>query len=204
MTSLHLYFLETWPVTRTAVVTFNTAHQSLYNALDAALPTGAAVYISCFLMAFMLVLPGFVPLLAWASVQDNRAKSRPPPPARPPAAAVAEPVAPAAAASPAAGPATAWTVDQVVAWLKAVELGHLADQFTKHDISGSLLLNLTGSEIAADLQVEKLADRKRLVAEIGALRRRSRWWVRWWAPLVQWLRRRWARPPAAAQAKKRD
>ena len=77
-----------------------------------------------------------------------------------------------------------WSVEQVCAWLREVELGQLSDNFAQHDIAGALLFQLTAGEIATDLGVDKLADRKRLAAEIAALRRRDRWWVRWWASVL--------------------
>ena len=59
-------------------------------------------------------------------------------------------------------------------------------------------------EIATDLHVEKLADRKRLAAEIALLRQRSRWWWRWWERVVGRWRRRSSGAAGRAAAREED
>lgn len=202
-------FLEDAPRARAAVIAFNHAHRSLFEWLHATLAFEvAAVYASCLIMAAVIVLPCFLPALLWVSLRTSSAdasQSAPapmPPPTTPPKPPTPTPHEPQPAAAVAE-----WSVEQVCAWLKAIGLEPLAESFTKHAIDGALLFNLTPAEIATDLQVDRLADRKRLAAEIAALRRANRWWRRWWRAVVRWLRRALGRggaAPRATDAKKRD
>ena len=203
------------PWAKAALASFNTVHHGLFQALGGAMPQVAAVVVSCFIMASLLVLPFFLPLLAWASSSSasssdiTSADARPadPKPAEKIRAPPLHPDDGTESALSGAKPVAEWSVEQVCAWLKAIGLEPLAESFTKHAIDGALLFNLTPAEIATDLQVDRLADRKRLAAEIAALRRANRWWRRWWRAVVRWLRRalgRGAAAPRATDAKKRD
>ena len=196
------------PWAKAALASFNTVHHGLFQALGGAMPQVAAVVVSCFIMASLLVLPFFLPLLAWASSSSASSSDITSADARPadpkPAEKIRAPPLHAddgtESAPSEAKPVAEWSVEQVCAWLREVELGQLSDNFAQHDIAGALLFQLTAGEIATDLGVDKLADRKRLAAEIAALRRRDRWWVRWWEAAKRWWLRRRARRPAAQRA----
>ena len=151
---------------------FNYVHHGMFASLNVFLPQVVAVFVSCFVMALLLVGPCFLPLLVWAHSSRSARASDPRP-----AAARQVPVS----ADGGMGerdrqpqPVAEWSVERVCAWLNEVELTQLSQNFAKHDISGGLLFQLTESEIRQELLVEKLADRKRLAAEIAALRARER------------------------------
>ena len=198
---------------RTAVHLFNAWHHSLFAALHGPLPQLVAIVVSCFLMATLLVLPFFFPLLVWASLfggsSSDGGQRAPPPPQQAPLLAADDDrgdrgARSTVAAAPAPSLPSAWSVEEVCEWLREVELGQLADSFAKHGISGGLLFELTSGEIASDLHVEKLADRKRLAAEIALLRRRSRWWWRWWERVAGRWRRRSSGAAGRAAAREED
>lgn len=206
---------------RTAVHLFNAWHHSLFATLHGPLPQLVAIVLSSFLMATLIVLPCFFPLLVWASLFGGSSSSDTPQRAAGGQRASTEQRAPllaggdecdgagARSAATAVVPPTpsqpsAWSVEEVCEWLREVELGQLADSFAKHGITGGLLFDLTSGEIASDLNVEKLADRKRLAAEIALLRRRSRWWWRWWERIAGRWRRRSSGAAGRAAAREYD
>lgn len=182
------------PWARAGVAAFNHVHHSVFASLQVALPQVVAVFISCFVMALLIVAPCFLPLLLWASSSETAR----PTDSRPAAARQHSPLSADDGADEERDrqpqPVAEWSVEHVCAWLKEVELAQLSDNFAKHDISGDLLFQLSESDIRQELHVEKLADRKRLTAEIAALRRRDRWWVRQWVPWGRWLGRLARRP----------
>ena len=188
--------LTTSPVLRTCLKHFNAVHGGLYEALGLILPDFAAVCISCLIMSTLIVSPVFLPLLVCMSRVEESEEPR-----QSSTRAMPVPSKPSTMLEEVGGTADVetWDVEEVCKWLEHIELAEHVESFTKHKISGTLLLQLTEGEIATDLKIERLADRKRLAAEINALQRRKHWW----SPM-SWIRDRWAGgQSAAAAAKKR-
>ena len=116
--------LPSWA--REAVTAFNHVHHALFSSLHAALPQVVAVFISCFVMASLIVGPCFVPLLLWASSSERARPTDPLPAAtrqRPPLSAddgedervrLPQPVA-------------EWSVERVCAWLSSMLIAPCRD-----------------------------------------------------------------------------
>ena len=128
--------MELPPWARESVTVFNYVHHSLFASLHAALPQVVAVFVSCFVMASLIVGPCFVPLLLWASASDSRESARPADP-RPTAARLRNGGLLSSdngeddASDRQPQPVVEWSVDRVCAWLKEVELEQLSDNFEK-------------------------------------------------------------------------
>jgi len=62
-----------------------------------------------------------------------------------------------------------WTTDKVSEWLVSVGLGHLKEVFQEHRIRGDVLLDLSQTDLA-EMGVQALGDRKRIIRAIALLR----------------------------------
>mgnify|MGYP001268474999 FL=1 len=128
--------MEPPPWVREAVMTFNYVHHALFASLHAALPQLVAAFVSCFVMASLIVGPCFLPLLLWASASDSRESARPADP-RPTTARLrnggllSSDDAEDDASDRQPQPVVEWSVERVCAWLKEVELEQLSDSFEK-------------------------------------------------------------------------
>jgi hypothetical protein len=127
--------MELPPWAHEAVTSFNYVHHALFASLHAALPQLVAVFVSCFIMASLIVGPFFLPLLLWASASDSRESARPAVP-RPAAASLRNGGLSSEDGEDDARdrqpqPVVEWSVQRVCAWLKEVELEQLSDNFEK-------------------------------------------------------------------------
>eukprot|EP00871_Galdieria_phlegrea_P003582 jgi/Galph1/4224/GphlegSOOS_G2939.1 len=57
-----------------------------------------------------------------------------------------------------------WTIDDIVDELETAGLGEYACHFREHRIDGRILSQLNETNLKEDLKVEKLGDRKRMIA----------------------------------------
>ena len=93
-------------------------------------------FVSCFVMASLIVGPCFLPLLLWASASDSRESARPADP-RPTTARLRNGGLLSSddgeddASDRQPQPVVEWSVERVCAWLKEVELEQLSDSFEK-------------------------------------------------------------------------
>jgi len=62
-----------------------------------------------------------------------------------------------------------WSIDRVSEWLGSLELGHLAEAFKAHRITGDVLVDLSPDDLA-EIGVNALGDRKRLLRAVVQLR----------------------------------
>jgi hypothetical protein len=115
-------------------------------------------------------------------IEAHKAAHAPAETASEPAVAEAA-AAPVAAAAPsavvqavvAAAPSTAapitWKTSDVCGWLEAIELGEHAAAFKAHSVNGKMLLALSEQDLYATLNVVSPLHRKKIMMEIGALRK---------------------------------
>jgi hypothetical protein len=64
-----------------------------------------------------------------------------------------------------------WTTRQVSSWLQSVGMSQFVEVFASNNIAGKHLLELNNDDLAKDLGVTSLGNRKDLLTEIGKLRR---------------------------------
>jgi len=66
-------------------------------------------------------------------------------------------------------PVECWSVEKVVEWLVSVDLGHLAQNFQDHRITGDILLELTHGELE-EIGIHAVGDKKRFLRVMSQLK----------------------------------
>jgi hypothetical protein len=64
-----------------------------------------------------------------------------------------------------------WKVNDVVAFLEAIELGTHAEAFRTHSVNGKMLLTLDDKDLKQTLNIESPIVRRKLLMEIATLRK---------------------------------
>ena len=68
-------------------------------------------------------------------------------------------------------PLQSWKVNDVVAFLEAIELGTHAEAFKTHSVNGKMLLTLSEQDLYQTLNIVSPLHRKKLLMEIATLRK---------------------------------
>jgi hypothetical protein len=68
-------------------------------------------------------------------------------------------------------PLQSWKVNDVVAFLEAIELGTHAEAFKTHSVNGKMLLTLDDKDLKQTLNIESPIVRRKLLMEIATLRK---------------------------------
>ena len=68
-------------------------------------------------------------------------------------------------------PLQSWKVNDVVAFLEAIELGTHAESFKTHSVNGKMLLTLDDKDLKQTLNIESPIVRRKLLMEIATLRK---------------------------------
>ena len=61
---------------------------------------------------------------------------------------------------PPEAPASTWKVDDVIAYLYSIELGHVAESFRSNGVDGAMLKSLSVEDLTSELQLTGLQAKK--------------------------------------------